>query len=266
MKRRMVTRLVALSIVEISLAACASSGRFSLGNWQRCTTRRAAHRDRFDGRRAGISQRILGHSHRRSRARRHAVLAQRGQAVPAGVEHEGRHELSGARAAWSRLHLSHHARRARTAARQHACGRPRRDRPRRSDGQRSHVGRRDDPAPRDGRFARRARRQTTSPAASSRREMRFPDPCSATAGRGTISSRRTPRHRRAALQRGIQRDPTCMAAPNPAIRCESRLRPAHSFPALRTELATIALRLLPREIRRSASPCPVVPRAHRPAA
>ncbi len=52
--------------------------------------------DRLARRRAGVLERALGNPHRRPGARRHAVFAQRRQAVHAGVEHEDSHERDGA--------------------------------------------------------------------------------------------------------------------------------------------------------------------------
>ena len=72
--------------------------------------RRAAAQHRLARRRADVAEHELGNLSRRSVNERHAVLAQRGQALHARVERKAPHRLDGARATRRRLSLHYNRR------------------------------------------------------------------------------------------------------------------------------------------------------------
>ena len=123
--------------------AAAHASRLPRRSAGRCARARRAHRaarlHRLERRHGGVPQRTLGHPDRRSRSRRHALFAQRRQAVHAGVEPEDRHRRRGARAARRRVSLDDDALRARRDQERRAGRRSRRARRRRSLDQLAHA-------------------------------------------------------------------------------------------------------------------------------
>ena len=148
---------LARALIPTALAAaCATGGGRSARSRARRRAWHSATRSTRWSRSASFATRIR-RADRRPEEGRHAVLVERGQALHARVEHEGRDEHDGARAARPGLQLSHRFRRHRPGRARHAARRARRDWARRSDDQRSHARHGDEAAARHCRFAAHAR-------------------------------------------------------------------------------------------------------------
>ena len=231
-------------------AAGRSAGRRSSA---RCA-HRAAHLHRLERRRGRVPQRTLGNPDRRSRARRHALFAQRRQAVHAGVEPEDHHRRRRARAARRRVSLDDDAVRAR-----------------RRSGTACWTAISSCAATAIHRSAR------TCAATRSRRCATWPTRCARAASRASAAAS-SPRRRRSPtpplgfgwawddldepygagvdallLQRGVHADLRARGRARRATRCARRRGPASTYPPLIVRATTVARSSAPRR-QRAESP------------